>query len=67
MAVNVIPVRRDRELWAREIVPKLQGFVDFLARLVHDCALQDRYLQSKRRSAMITLHVNSRLRAAAAL
>jgi hypothetical protein len=59
MAVNVIPIRRDRELWTTEIVPKLQGFVDFLARLLHDQGLQDRYLQSKRRSAMVTSHINN--------
>jgi hypothetical protein len=62
MSVNVITVHRDSELWEREIVPKLQGFVDFLARLLNDPALQDRYLQSKRRSAMITAHVNSCIR-----
>lgn len=58
--VNVIPIRRDRELWEREIVPKLDGFVDFLARLMRDPALQDRFLQSKRRSAMVAAHVKSR-------
>ncbi len=57
--VNVIPVKRDKDLWNREIVPKLEGFVDFLARLMHDPALQDRYLQSKRRSAMVTSHINN--------
>ena len=60
--VNVIPVRRDRELWQHEIVPKLEGFVDFLARLLDDPGLQDRYLQSKRRSAMVTAHVNNWLK-----
>jgi hypothetical protein len=60
--VNVIPVRRDRELWQREIVPKLEGFVDFLARLLDDLAMQDRYLQSKRRSAMVTTHMNNWLK-----
>ena len=59
MLVNIIHARRDRDLWDREIVPKLHGFVDFLARLLHEPALQDRYLQSKRRSAMITSHVNN--------
>lgn len=57
-AVNVIPVARDRDLWERDIVPKLQGFVDFLGRVLHDAGTQDRYFQSKRRSAMITSHVN---------
>lgn len=60
--VNVIPLQRDRDLWAREIVPKLEGFVDFLARLLHDPAHQDRYLQSKRRSAMVTSHINNWLK-----
>lgn len=60
--VNVIPVRRDRELWQREIVPKLEGFVDFLARLLNDPGMQDRYLQSKRRSAMVTTHMNNWLK-----
>lgn len=57
--VNVIPIRRDQELWQRDIMPKLRGFVDFLVRVLHDPALQDRYLTSKRRSAMITAHVNN--------
>lgn len=67
-SVNVIPIRRDRDLWSREIVPKLEGFVDFLAKLMHDPEFQDRYLQSKRRSAMVTSHINSwlKLRAPAA-
>lgn len=60
--VNVIPVHRDRELWTREIVPKLEGFVDFLARLLDDPGQQDRYLQSKRRSAMVTSHINNWLK-----
>lgn len=59
VAVNVISIRRDRSMWDREIVPKLEGFVDFLARLVHSRDMQDRYLQSRRRSAMITAHVNA--------
>lgn len=58
-AVNVISITRDRDLWAREIVPKLRGFVDFLARLLNDASLQDRYLQSRRRNAMVTSHVNN--------
>lgn len=57
--VNVIPIRRDHDLWQRDIVPKLRGFVDFLARVLHDPDLQDRYLVSKRRSAMITSHINN--------
>ncbi len=56
--INVIPIKRDRALWTKDIVPKLHAFVDFLARILHDTAFQDRYLSSKRRSAMITAHIN---------
>lgn len=59
MAVNAVRITRDKDLWTQDIVPKLCGFVDFLARLLHDVEVQDRYLQSKRRSAMITSHVNN--------
>ena len=62
MTVNVIPIHRNRDLWDQEIVPKLEGFVDFLAHIMHDAALQDRYLQSKRRSAMVTSHINNWLK-----
>ena len=58
-SVNVIPIKRDKDLWEKEIVPKLSGFVDFLGRMINDTNMQDRYLQSKRRSAMITFHVNA--------
>ena len=53
----MIPIARDRAMWRGDIVPKLQGFVDFLVRLLHDTAFQDRYLTSKRRQAMIAAHV----------
>ena len=62
-SVNVIPVERDRTLWRTDIVPKLQGFVDFLVRLLYDTAFQDRYMASKRRQAMITAHVATHPRA----
>jgi uncharacterized membrane protein YecN with MAPEG domain len=41
------------------VVPKLEGFIDFLTRLMHDAGMQDRYLQSKRRAGMVTAHVNA--------
>lgn len=59
--VNVIPIHRDRELWHHEIVPKLREFVAFLARIIYDTNLQDRYLQSRRRNALVVEHVNAAL------
>lgn len=61
-SVNVIPVKRDRDMWTSEIVPKLEGFVDFLARVMHDTGMQDRYLQSRRRSSVITAHINAHMK-----
>ena len=55
--VNLISVARDKVAWTSDYFPKLRGFMDFVANLVHDEALQDKFLQSKRRSAMVTAHV----------
>ncbi len=56
--VNMAPMRRDPEAWARDVLPKLQTFVEFLAALLENTPearkLQDKYLASKRKVAMIT-------------
>lgn len=54
---NVTPIQRDRQFWEQSVVPKLQAFLDFVVRLVHDPALQDAYLKSSRRAAFVALHV----------
>ena len=41
---NVVAVARDDAFWASQVVPKLQAFVEFLARLLESEALQDAYL-----------------------
>ena len=55
--VNVIPVTRNRDVWRDQYLPKLTGFVDFVGKIVHDEALQDKFLRSKRRSAVVAAHV----------
>lgn len=57
--VNVMPVARDRVMWTTDIFPRLRGFVDFVANLLFDEALQDKFLKSKRKSAMISAHVSA--------
>ena len=56
--INMAPTRRDSAAWARDVVPKLQTFVEFLAALLEDGPdakkLQDKYLASKRKVAMIS-------------
>jgi hypothetical protein len=58
--VNTMTVKRDRRKWNDDIFPKLEGFVDFIVHLINDHALQDKFLKSKRRSALISAHVLSR-------
>ena len=61
--VNVIPVQRDRQMWARDVVPKLRAFVGFLLRILRDERLQDKFLQSPRRSVLVLAHMNAAVRA----
>lgn len=57
---NVVSIRRDRDLWTREIMPKLEAFVDYLLQLVGSAKMQDRYLQSPRRSVLVLNHISQR-------
>jgi len=41
---SVSRVERDRALWERRVMPRLDAFVGFLAALLRDPALQDAYL-----------------------
>jgi hypothetical protein len=52
--MNVIPVDKDDEVWDDDIRPKLEAFVCYLIGLVGDEGMQDTYLKSKQRSALIT-------------
>lgn len=61
LQVNIIPMRRNTKLWREDILPKLQAFVEFVGLLVHDEKLQDKYLQAKRRSLLLSNYVNNRL------
>jgi len=56
--VNCITVNRDRAFFEKEIVPKLEGFVDFVINLIHDEKLQDKFLTSKRRNTMAALWIS---------
>ncbi|ABT15030.1 hypothetical protein NY2A_B631L [Paramecium bursaria Chlorella virus NY2A] len=60
--VNVVSVNKDDVLWEMEILPKLEGFVDFITRIVYDEKLQDKFLMSKRRSSIVSFHITSYVR-----
>ena len=55
--INMAPQKRDPLLWNNEIIPKLQKFMNFLAAILEETqqarALQDTFLKSKRKAAMI--------------
>jgi hypothetical protein len=57
--VNVISVNKDIVLWEMEIFPKLEGFVDFIIRILRDHKLQNKFLISKRRSSIVSYHISS--------
>ena len=51
--LNAMRVSRDAT-WDADIVPRVAAVVGFLGRLLSDESLQDAYMASKRRSALIT-------------
>jgi hypothetical protein len=56
--INIVPVRRDRELWDEMVVPKMKAFVRVLLHLLEDHGFQDAYLLSSRKAAMIQARIN---------
>jgi hypothetical protein len=55
--VNCITVNRDRAYFEMEILPKLEGFVNFVICLIHDEKLQDKFVTSKRRNTIASLAI----------
>lgn len=52
--MNVIPIDVDPDMWDDDIRPKLKAFLQYLIVIVGDEGMQDTYLKSKQRSALIT-------------
>lgn len=59
--MNVVPIERDQDLWDTLIVPKLLGFVSYVLRIIADPREQDLYLQSRRRTALVTRAIQAGL------
>ena len=57
--INIVPVRRDRELWNETVVPKMKAFVKVFLHLLEDHGFQDAYLLSSRKAAMIQARINA--------
>jgi hypothetical protein len=60
--VNCITVNRDRAYFEVEILPKLEGFVNFVICLIHDEKLQDKFVTSKRRNTIASLAITKYLK-----
>jgi len=56
--INIVPVRRDRDLWNDTIVPKMRAFVRVFTNLLEDAGFQDAYLLSPKKAAMIQTRLN---------
>jgi len=57
--INVVPVRRDRELWSNTIVPKMRAFVRVFATMLTDPSFQDAFLLSPRKAAMVQARMSA--------
>ena len=57
--VNIVPVRRDKDLWSTMIVPRMRAFVRVFVSLLSDHAFQDAYLVSPARASMIQTRINA--------
>ena len=62
--VNCISINRDRAYFEMEVIPRIEGFVNLIVHLIHDEALQDKFVTSKRRNAIanhwILKHVDAK-------
>jgi len=56
--INIVPVRRDKELWNETIVPKMKAFVHVFLDLLQDNTFQDAYLTSPKKAFMIQSRIN---------
>mgnify|MGYP006269142179 CR=1 FL=1 len=59
--INIVPVRRDRELWQDTLVPKMKAFTRVFLQLLTDEDFQDAFLLSTRKTAMIQSRVQAAL------
>jgi len=56
--INIVPIRRDKDLWNETIVPKMKAYVHVFLSLLQDTAFQDAYFLSTKRAAMIQSRIN---------
>lgn len=57
--INIVPVRRDRELWNDMMVPKMKAYTHVLVDLLTNVSFQDAFLLSPKKAAMIQTRMNA--------
>jgi len=57
--INVVPVRRDRELWNETIVPKAIAFAATFVDLINSTTTQDDYLRSSKPAAFLQARMDA--------
>ncbi len=56
--INIVPIRRDKDLWAETIVPKMKAYVRVLVDLLTNKEFQDAYLLSTKKAAFVQTRIN---------
>jgi hypothetical protein len=56
--INIVPVRRDRELWNEVLVPKMQAFARVFLYLLGTPSFQDAFLLSAKKNALVQTKIN---------
>lgn len=51
--INVVPVRRDKDLWNDVLVPKMQAFTRVFLHLLENAAFQDEFLASTKKNTLV--------------
>jgi len=57
--INIVPIRRDKDLWTETIVPKMKAFTRVFLHLLTDNDFQDAFLLSSKKAAMIQSRINA--------
>lgn len=60
--INIVSVRRDRDLWNEVIVPKALAFAATFVDIINSTSVQDEYLSSPKRAAWLQARMNAHLK-----
>lgn len=59
--INIVPVRRDRDLWTETVVPKALAFAATFVDIINNADFQDDYLKSTKRSLVVQTRMHKYL------